>query len=159
MNDRPNVLVITCHDLGRYLGCYDQPTVQSPNLDALAADGVRFAQAFCCAPQCSPSRAAMYTGRYPHCNGVLGLTHANFGFDLHPSERHLGQVLHDHGYRTTLIGADHEVRHLSDAQAAARFGMDELIRPRHGVEIADAAIERLEAFPTNDRPFYLQLGS
>jgi arylsulfatase A-like enzyme len=153
-----NVLAITCHDLGRHLGCYDQPTVQSPNLDALAADGIRFAQAFCTAPSCSPSRAALYTGRYPHSNGVQGLTHGNFGWDLHPEERHLGQVLKDAGYRTTLIGANHEVRHVEDEPTARRIGMDELIRPRRGVDIADAALARLERFAQAKQPFYLQLG-
>ncbi len=158
MPERPNLLVVTCHDLGRYLHCYDQPTVQSPNLDALAADGIRFAQAYCCAPQCSPSRAAMYTGRYPHANGVLGLTHANFGWDLHPTERHVGQVLHEAGYRTALVGADHEVRHVTDEATAARIGMDELARPRRGDEIADAVLERLERFGRGGRPFYVQVG-
>jgi N-sulfoglucosamine sulfohydrolase len=158
MPEKPNVLVVTCHDLGRHLGCYGNPTVQSPNLDALAADGIRFAHAFTCAPQCSPSRAALYTGRYPHNNGVLGLTHSTFGFDLHPEERHLAQVLHDAGYTTTLIGADHEVRHVDDQSTARRIGMDELIRPRHGDEIADAALARLERFAAGDKPFYLQVG-
>jgi arylsulfatase A-like enzyme len=153
-----NVLVITCHDLGRHLGCYGVPTLRTPNLDRLAAEGVRFGQAYCAAPQCSPSRAALYTGRHPHSNGVLGLTHANFGFDLHPEERHLAQLLKEDGRATALVGADHEARHVDAASTAARLGFDHLERPRRGDEIAAAAIARLEQFAAAGTPFYLQVG-
>jgi N-sulfoglucosamine sulfohydrolase len=155
---RPNVLIVTCHDLGRHLACYGVPTLRTPNLDALAAQGVRFAQAYCAAPQCSPSRAALYTGRHPHSNGVLGLTHANFGFDLHPDERHLAQVLKDAGYATALVGVDHEARHVDVASTAARLGFDHLERPRRGDDIAAAAIARLDSLAAGDAPFYLQVG-
>ena len=104
---KPNILFITCHDLGRHLGCYGVPTVHTPELDRLAASGVRLTRAFATAPSCSPSRAAIATGRYPHANGVMGLAHPPFGWDLHPGERHLAQLLGDAGYDTHLFGFQH----------------------------------------------------
>ncbi len=155
---RPNVLLITCHDLGRFLGCYGVPTVRTPGLDALAADGVRFTRAFCTAPQCSPSRAGLFTGRYPHSNGVLGLTHADFAWDLHPEERHLGQRLHDAGYATALLGVHHESLRAEPHQVAARCGMDEVVLGGRAEVVSDRALARLARFAREDRPFYLQLG-
>ena len=155
---RPNILLITCHDLGRFLGCYGVPTVQTPHLDALAADGIRATNAFCTAPQCSPSRASLFTGRYPHSNGVLGLTHADFAWDLHPDERHLGQMLRDAGYATALLGIHHESRRGTPAEVAARCGMDEVQPPMDGETLTDAALGWLSRRADSDRPFYLQLG-
>ena len=53
----PDILLLHAHDLGRTLGCYGVPTVRTPNLDRLAAEGVRFDRAFCTAPICRPSQA------------------------------------------------------------------------------------------------------
>src|SRR5689334_8390334 len=102
-----NVLFITCHDLGQHLGCYGQTTVTSPALDRLAETGVRFERSFCTAPQCSPSRASLHTGRYPHSAGVLGLSHQPFGWPLPPTERHVAHILSNAGYATTLVGMQH----------------------------------------------------
>jgi len=167
MVGRPNLLLITCHDLGRFLGCYGNETVQSPALDRLAAEGVRFTQAFCTAPQCSPSRASLFTGRYPHSNGVMGLTHAQFAWDLHPDERHLGQILREAGYTTALAGVHHESRSGTAAAVAARCGMDEIIA-QHGMEsivpqlpgegLTAAALGWLDRVGGGERPWYLQIG-
>src|SRR6056297_370056 len=62
--DRPNVVWIISDDLGPELGCYGYPDVETPNLDRLAAEGVRFTNAFSSSPVCSASRTAFQTGRY-----------------------------------------------------------------------------------------------
>ncbi|CAA9559616.1 MAG: Sulfatase family protein [uncultured Thermomicrobiales bacterium] len=155
---RPNVLIVTCHDLGRHLGCYGVATVQTPQMDALAADGVRFQRAFCTAPQCSSSRASLFTGRYPHSNGVMGLTHSGFGWDLHPEERHLGQVLRAAGFTTALVGIHHESRSVDPAEIAARCGLDVLVPPGPGDRMTDRALALLAGYAEGRRPFFLHVG-
>lgn len=103
---RPNVLLIVCHDLGRYLGCYGRQPLSTPNIDGLAEGGARFDQCFCTAPQCSPSRGSIITGRYPHTNGLMGLV--NLGWSLPNGETTLPQILGAAGYRTALFGIQHE---------------------------------------------------
>lgn len=103
--ERPNIIVVITHDTGTHLGCYGAG-VATPRLDALAAEGVQFQEAHCTAPQCSPSRASLMTGRYPHANGMTGLAHR--GWELRPEIRRLPQYLADGGYATYLFGFQHE---------------------------------------------------
>lgn len=107
IDSRPHILFITCHDVGRHLGCYGFTTVQSPHLDTFAASGVRFARAFTTAPTCSQSRSSLATGRYPHSNGVMGLAHPPFNWSLAPEELHVAQILRTSGYESHLFGHQH----------------------------------------------------
>ncbi|RJS86695.1 sulfatase [Candidatus Bathyarchaeota archaeon] len=102
---KPNILVIITHDTGRHLGCYGRK-VETPNLNRLADEGVIFTNLFCTAPQCSPSRASLLTGRYPHNHGLIGLAHR--GFHLNIEEPLLPSLLADAGYSTYLFGFQHE---------------------------------------------------
>src|SRR5664280_478524 len=154
-DSRPNILLLHCHDLGQHLGCYGVDTVQSPNLDRLAAEGVRFENHFCSAPQCSPSRASIFTGRYPHSNGVMGLTHADFAWDLNPGERHLGQILTDAGYASAGVGVIHETR-----SGPQRCGFAQYDAAQLASDMATATIARLREFAqAPGKPFYLQAGA
>ena len=152
---RPNILLLHCHDLGTYLHCYGTHSVQTPHLDAFAAQGVRFAHCFCTAPQCSPSRASLFTGRYPHNNGVMGLCHAEFAWDLHPEERHLAQILSEAGYTTESVGVIHETR-----SGAKRCGYDRYSDKTRASDMASAVVERLGdlAAQADGRPFFLCAG-
>lgn len=100
-----NVIYINTHDSGRMLSPYgyDIPT---ENLKKLAKDSVVFTNAFCAGPTCSPSRAALLTGIFPHQNGMLGL--AQRGFSLYNPEKHLANFLRNNGYNTCLCGIQHE---------------------------------------------------
>ncbi len=112
----PNVLFILCDDLRPdALGCYGSPHVKTPRIDSLAADGVRFANAFCTTSLCSPSRASILTGRYAHAHGVRN----NFT-ELPPGLPHWPARLKQQGYATAYIGK----WHMGEDNDAPRPGFD-----------------------------------
>ncbi|RCK70080.1 sulfatase [Desertihabitans brevis] len=149
--DRPNFLLVHCHDLGTELGAYGRPGVQSPSLDALAATAWRFDNAFCTAPQCSPSRGSLFTGRYPHANGLMGLAH--LGWEYHPDERTLPDLLRPAGYRSALVGLQHE------SADATTLGFDEVDspEPKLGADEVAARASAWLAVPRRE-PFLLTVG-
>ena len=103
----PNIVVILCDDLGYGdLGCYGS-RIRTPNLDRMASEGVRFAN-FCSAdPVCSPSRAALLTGRYPTRVDVPRVLFPQDAGGLSLEESTLANVLKNTGYRTMCIGKWH----------------------------------------------------
>ncbi|MBD3174730.1 MAG: sulfatase-like hydrolase/transferase [Armatimonadia bacterium] len=149
--DRPNILIFVPHDLGQHVGCYGVETVHTPNIDGLARDGVRFERSFCTAPQCSPSRASLFTSRYPHSNGVMGLTHADFAWDLHDDERHLGAILRDAGYHTACTGHPHEAR------TRELLGMTQMLPGGRAWNVSATVTEFLEDRRGQDQPFFLEV--
>src|SRR5512146_3574098 len=95
----PNIVFILCDDLGYGdLGCYGSK-LRTPNIDRLAAEGVRFTNWCAADPVCSPSRAALLTGRYPTRVGVPRVLFPQDTGGLDLGETTLANVLKDRGYR------------------------------------------------------------
>ncbi len=103
---RPNILFIVSEDNGPELGCYGDPYARTPHLDRLAAQGVRFENAFVPYSVCSPSRAAFLTGLHPHQNGQVGLATHKFAM-YREDTPNVVTLLKPAGYRTGLIGKLH----------------------------------------------------
>ena len=97
-----NVLLIIVDDLNLALGCYGYPTVQTPNIDRLAARGVRFDRAYCQYPLCNPSRVSFLSGRRPETSGVYVLTTP--ARTALPAAVMLLQYFREHGYFTGGAG-------------------------------------------------------
>ncbi len=153
---RPHIVMIDCHDLGQHLGCYAQPSVVSPNLDALAAEGILFENSFCTAPQCSPSRASLYTGRHAHSNGMFGLAHGLFKWRLHHDELYLAKYLQQAGYTTAHIGTQH-VSEYSQAAFQAR-GFDHRIDGDAWAREAGPNAQQFIRNYDHDKPLFLNVG-
>ena len=145
---RPNVLLLHSHDTGRALGCYGAP-VSTPNLDALAARSCLLERMETCSPTCSPSRAALLTGRYPHQNGMTGLQHRGWSItDRHPT---LAGTLRGAGFETLCIGEQHIAADPRD------LGYQKVLCPDSSdpAEVADTMIDQLDCA---SQPFFAAVG-
>jgi arylsulfatase A-like enzyme len=112
-----NILFIMCDQLRwDYLSCYGHPTLQTPNIDALARRGVRFTRAYVQSPICGASRMSFYTGRYVHSHGASWNA-----FPLKVGELTLGDYLRPLGLRTALVGKTHMQ---ADTEGMDRLGID-----------------------------------
>ena len=132
---RKNVLFIMCDQLRwDYLSCAGHPSIQTPNIDALARRGVRFTNAYCQSPVCGPSRMSFYTGRYVSSHG----SNANFS-PLRIGERNIGDHLRPLGVKPVLVGKTHM---FADTDGMERLGIDP--ESKIGVHHAEAGFEVFE---------------
>jgi len=158
---RPSVILISM-DTTRadHLGCYGHPTVRTPHIDRLAAEGVRFEQCLTCVPVTLPSHSSILTGVYPYVHKVRD----NGRFRLAPENVTLAEVLHDAGYATfAQVGAfvlHHQYgldqgfdayRDVAYAGTNAANAVGETEIP--AAQVTDGAIELLQR--AGGRPYFL----
>lgn len=101
------VLMISDNQTWFDTGCYGNTVVQTPNIDRLAAEGVRFRSAFATTASCGPSRAVIYSGLLTHRNGQYAHPHREHNQQIRPDVTTVFSMLKNNGYRTGLIGKDH----------------------------------------------------
>ena len=145
---RPNFVLCIADDVSvDDFGCYGHPTIQTPNIDRLAADGLRFENAYLTISSCSPTRTSIITGRYPHNTGAP---------ELHMKRSpHLGQLpqfpheLRKAGYYTTHVGKWHY-----NGDVTKSFDSRTNSYPSGGEKLVPALQQR-----PKDKPFFLWFGS
>lgn len=149
---RPNVLLIVSEDNGPEIGTYGDPYARTPNLDKMAAEGVRFDRAFVPQAGCSPSRASFLTGLYVHQHGQLGL--ATWGFRMYRDDTpNVVRSLKEAGYRTGIIGKIH-------VNPESAFPFDFKAIPTANFQrknLSDYARHAKSFFNASDQPFFLSV--
>jgi iduronate 2-sulfatase len=137
---RRNVLLVMSDDLNNVLGCYGDQRIRSPNIDRLAARGVRFDRAYCTFPLCGPSRNSMLTGLYPNSTGILA--NGQIFRQTIPSQFSLPQLFRRHGYFAARIG---KLYHYNVPRSVGTDGHDD--PGSWELELNPAGVDRLEEEP------------
>jgi iduronate 2-sulfatase len=137
---RQNVLLIMADDLNNLLACYGDPLASTPNLDKLAARGVRFDRAYCNYPLCGPSRNSMLTGLYPNSTGILA--NAQLFRQTIPAQLSLPQAFRQQGYFAGRIG---KLYHYNVPNSIGTNGHDD--PASWELELNPPGVDRLEEHP------------
>ncbi|XP_053320880.1 arylsulfatase A [Spea bombifrons] len=147
----PNIILIFADDLGYGdLGCYGHPTSHTPNLDMMAAKGLRFTDFYTTGAVCSPSRASILTGRYQTRSGVYpGVFYPSSRGGLPLSEVTVAEVLKSQGYETAMVGKWHLGYGINGTFLPTRQGFQHFL----GVPFShdQGPCQSLTCFPPNTR--------
>lgn len=107
-SEKPNFVFIYMDDMGYSdVSCYGETRWTTPNIDALAAEGIKFTDCYAASPISSPSRAGFLTGRYPARMGIQGVFYPDSYTGMAPEEVTMAEVLKVQGYATACIGKWH----------------------------------------------------
>ena len=138
---RPNIVVLVADDLGYGdLGCFGHPRIRTPEIDRMAREGVRFTSFYSGAPICSPSRAALFTGRHPYRVGIRDWIQQDSGVFLPRSEVTIARLLKDAGYATCLSGKWHlNSRFNGSEPTPGDFGFDHWFATQNNAAHIDPA--------------------
>ena len=143
-----NVVLFVTDDQGPDAGCYGNPVLKTPHLDALARDGTLFTYAFCTTASCSASRSVILTGLHNHANGQYGHTHHYHKFNSYTNLSSLPIYLAQAGFRTARCGKYHVApAHVYRFETAIGGA------PRNPVEMANRCQPFIEQ--ASNRPFFL----
>ena len=146
-DNRPNVILFVADDHGAdALGCYGNKVIETPNLDRLAREGVRFTNAYCTSASCAASRSVILSGKFGHATGSYGHVHDYHHFSTYDNVKSLPVLMSASGYYTARIGK----YHLAPEKV---YHFDEVLEadPRSTVEMAEACEEVLNS----EQPFFL----
>ena len=185
-DERPNFVIMVADDLGYGdLGSYGHPEIRTPNIDRLAAEGLRFTDAYAAAPVCSPARTGLMTGRIPSRVGIYDWIPPGSDVNLPVEETTVAELLRDAGYQTVYLGKWHLNGGLGTNQpqpdehgfeywfATTGFAMPTHLNPfnfvRNGAEmgplegyacqlLTDEAVQWLTELRDPDRPFLMVIG-
>jgi arylsulfatase A len=106
--NKPNFVIIFCDDLGYGdVGCFGASDISTPHIDGMADEGMKFTEFYSASPVCSPSRAALMTGRYPQRMGINGVFFPESYTGIPEEEVTIAEMLKKHGYSTGHIGKWH----------------------------------------------------
>lgn len=107
-NTQPNIILFVSDDHGKdALGCYGNKVIKTPHLDQLAAEGVRFNNAYCTSASSTASRSALLTGKYGHATASYGHSHDYHHFSTYDNVKSLPVLLQQNGYATARVGKYH----------------------------------------------------
>ena len=145
------LLIISDNQNWDDLGCYGNKVIQTPHIDKLASQGIRFRHAFATTASCGPSRGVIYTGLHVHSNGQYGHGHGIHTFRLMPKVRTVFQMLKENGYRTALLGKQHVYM-----KEQYPYSFNPRIGNRDALGLAKAGEEFMNQ--KDGKPFFLVIG-